>query len=85
VVIAASFDDIIAITGFSIFINIAIAGGQDAAWQIASGPLQVGRWDLQALGQRLCKLPETAIQQRLQTFWLACLSFHALGGVKRII
>jgi hypothetical protein len=43
VVIAASFDDIIAITGFSIFINIAIAGGDNAAWQIASGPLQV-RW-----------------------------------------
>jgi hypothetical protein len=43
VVIAASFDDIIAITGFSIFINIAIAGGKDAAWQIASGPLQVRR------------------------------------------
>lgn len=45
VVIAASFDDIIAITGFSIFINIAIASGgaasADAAWQIASGPLQV--------------------------------------------
>lgn len=42
VVIAASFDDIIAITGFSIFINVAIASGDDAAWMIASGPLQVG-------------------------------------------
>jgi NhaP-type Na+/H+ or K+/H+ antiporter len=41
VVIAASFDDIIAITGFSILINIAIATGENAAWQIASGPLQV--------------------------------------------
>jgi NhaP-type Na+/H+ or K+/H+ antiporter len=41
VVIAASFDDIIAITGFSIFVNIAIATGDNAAWQIASGPLQV--------------------------------------------
>jgi NhaP-type Na+/H+ or K+/H+ antiporter len=41
VVIAASFDDIIAITGFSIFVNIAIATGDSAAWQIASGPLQV--------------------------------------------
>lgn len=41
VVIAASFDDIVAITGFSIFINIAIATGENAAWQIASGPLQV--------------------------------------------
>jgi hypothetical protein len=47
VVIAASFDDIIAITGFSVFINVAIAGGDNAAWQIASGPLQV--W----LGARL--------------------------------
>lgn len=42
IVIAASFDDIIAITGFSIFINVAIATGDNAAWQIASGPLQVG-------------------------------------------
>lgn len=42
VVIAASFDDIIAITGFSVFVNVAIAGGgAGAAWQIASGPLQV--------------------------------------------
>jgi hypothetical protein len=41
VVIAASFDDIVAITGFSIFINVAIATGENAAWQIASGPLQV--------------------------------------------
>lgn len=41
VVIAASFDDIVAITGFSIFISIAIATGDNAAWQIASGPLQV--------------------------------------------
>lgn len=41
VVIAASFDDIVAITGFSIFINVAIATGDNAAWQIASGPLQV--------------------------------------------
>lgn len=52
VVIAASFDDIIAITGFSIFINVAIANGENAAWMIASGPLQVGGvlswnvWDL---------------------------------------
>jgi hypothetical protein len=43
VVIAASFDDIIAITGFSIFSNVAIGGASsgDTAWQIASGPLQV--------------------------------------------
>lgn len=41
VVIAASFDDVVAITGFSVFINIAITGQQNAAWQMASGPLQV--------------------------------------------
>jgi hypothetical protein len=51
VVIAASFDDIVAITGFSIFVNLAIAGGDNAAWQIASGPLQVRRlWLLQPAG-----------------------------------
>ncbi|KAL4424127.1 hypothetical protein ABPG75_001428 [Micractinium tetrahymenae] len=41
VVIAASFDDIIAITGYSIFSSVAITGQSDVAWQIASGPLQV--------------------------------------------
>lgn len=30
-------------TGFSIFINIAVATGDNAAWQIASGPLQARR------------------------------------------
>lgn len=40
-VISASFDDIVAITGFSIFFNIAAGSGSNAAWQIASGPLQV--------------------------------------------
>jgi NhaP-type Na+/H+ or K+/H+ antiporter len=41
IVIAASFDDVVAITGFSIFINLAITGQDNAAWQMASGPLQV--------------------------------------------
>jgi len=47
VVIAASFDDIVAITGYAIFSTIAIrptAGsesGESVAWSIASGPLQV--------------------------------------------
>lgn len=40
-VIAASFDDIIAITGYSIFSSVAITGQGNVAWQIASGPLQV--------------------------------------------
>lgn len=42
--IAASFDDIVAITGYSIFSSIAITGQSDVAWQIASGPLQVRGW-----------------------------------------
>ena len=49
VVISASFDDIVAITGFAIFSTIAIqpdssstSGDQEnVAWSIASGPLQV--------------------------------------------
>lgn len=48
VVIAASFDDIIAITGYAIFSTIAIQpspgsseDGKNVAWSIASGPLQV--------------------------------------------
>jgi NhaP-type Na+/H+ or K+/H+ antiporter len=49
VVIAASFDDIVAITGYAIFSTIAIqptagtegAENENIAWSIASGPLQV--------------------------------------------
>lgn len=47
VVISASFDDVVAITGYSIFSTLAItpASGSDeadnAAWNIASGPVQV--------------------------------------------
>ncbi|PSC74772.1 mitochondrial sodium hydrogen exchanger 9B2-like [Micractinium conductrix] len=41
VVIAASFDDVIAITGYSIFSSVAITGQDDVTWNIASGPLQV--------------------------------------------
>ncbi len=49
VVIAASFDDIVAITGYAIFSTIAIrpsstsdsASDDNVAWSIASGPLQV--------------------------------------------
>ena len=48
VVIAASFDDIIAITGYAIFSTIAIQpspgstdSGENIGWSIASGPLQV--------------------------------------------
>ena len=51
--IAASFDDVIAITGYSIFSSVAITGQGDVAWQIASGPLQVGRGGVCALPARM--------------------------------
>ena len=47
VVISASFDDVVAITGYAIFSTIAITSdtgsgnGGNAAWEIASGPVQV--------------------------------------------
>jgi len=47
VVISASFDDVVAITGYAIFSTIAIQSynggdsGSNQAWTIASGPLQV--------------------------------------------
>ena len=41
VVAAASFDDMIAITGYTIFINIAVQGQGNQAWHIARGPLSV--------------------------------------------
>ncbi|KAL6784451.1 hypothetical protein ACKKBF_B01840 [Auxenochlorella protothecoides x Auxenochlorella symbiontica] len=44
IVISASFDDIVAITGFAIFSHIAITGGPESGnlgWEIAQGPVQV--------------------------------------------
>lgn len=41
VVAAASFDDMVAITGYTIFINIAVQGQSNKAWHIAQGPLSV--------------------------------------------
>lgn len=41
VVISASFDDVIAITGYAVFSHIAITGQGDVAWAIAQGPMQV--------------------------------------------
>ena len=42
-VAAASFDDMVAITLYTIFSSVAITGGpnNDVAWQIATGPLQL--------------------------------------------
>lgn len=41
VVAAASFDDMVAITGYTIFINIAVQGDTNKGWHIAQGPLSV--------------------------------------------
>ncbi len=41
VVAAASFDDAIAITGYTIFINLAVAPKTGSGWQIAHGPLSL--------------------------------------------
>ena len=41
VVAAASFDDAIAITGYTLFINLAVQGGSSTAWNVAHGPLSI--------------------------------------------
>lgn len=41
VVISASFDDVIAITGYAVFSHIAITGQGNIGWPIAQGPMQV--------------------------------------------
>ena len=41
VVAAASFDDAIAITGYTLFINLAVRGGGNTAWNVAHGPLSL--------------------------------------------
>lgn len=41
VVAAASFDDMIAITGYTIFIDIAIKGEGNQVWAIMHGPVSV--------------------------------------------
>lgn len=68
VVIAASFDDIVAITGFSIFISIAVATGDNAAWQIASGPLQV-KDDGCCAGCSCCHVLDIPLPQQAMCSW----------------
>lgn len=41
VVAAASFDDAIAITGYTIFINLAVSPDTSPGWSIAHGPLSL--------------------------------------------
>lgn len=58
VVAAASFDDAIAITGYTIFINIAVTGsGGNLGWQIAHGPLSIVFGVIAGLGASLIACP----------------------------
>ena len=41
VVAAASFDDAIAITGYTLFINLAVRGGGNTTWNVMHGPLSL--------------------------------------------
>ena len=41
VVAAASFDDAIAITGYTLFINLAVRGGGNPTWSVMHGPLSL--------------------------------------------
>ncbi|BDA43853.1 Sodium/hydrogen exchanger 9B2 [Coccomyxa sp. Obi] len=41
VVAAASFDDAIAITGYTLFINLAVRGGGNTVWDVMHGPLSI--------------------------------------------
>jgi hypothetical protein len=41
VVAAASFDDMIAITGYTIFISVAVSSGGNRTWKALHGPLSV--------------------------------------------
>ena len=38
---AASFDDAIAITGYTLFINLAVRGGGNTTWNVMHGPLSL--------------------------------------------
>ncbi len=40
-VAAASFDDAIAITGYTLFINLAVRRGGNTAWDVMHGPLSI--------------------------------------------
>lgn len=53
IVAAASFDDMVAITGYTIFINIAVQGDSNKGWHIARGPLSVVFGMLLGLGAAL--------------------------------
>lgn len=41
VVAAASFDDAIAITGYTLFINLAVREGGNPTWSVMHGPLSL--------------------------------------------
>ena len=41
VVAAASFDDAIAITGYTLFINLAVREGGNTTWSVMHGPLSL--------------------------------------------
>ena len=41
VVAAASFDDAIAITGYTLFINLAVRSGGSPVWSVMHGPLSL--------------------------------------------
>jgi NhaP-type Na+/H+ or K+/H+ antiporter len=41
VVAAASFDDAIAITGYTLFINLAVHGEGNTVWNVMHGPLSI--------------------------------------------
>lgn len=41
VVAAASFDDAIAITGYTLFINLAVRSGGSTVWDVMHGPLSI--------------------------------------------
>ncbi len=41
VVAAASFDDAIAITGYTLCINLAVRSAGNAAWSVAHGPVSI--------------------------------------------
>jgi Kef-type K+ transport system membrane component KefB len=83
VVIAASFDDIIAITGYSIFSSLAITSdgsesdNNDVAWEIAKGPVQVIFGILGGLIFGIClgftKIFDTRVKRLIATYGSALL------------
>ncbi len=84
-VAAASFDDAIAITGYTLFINLAVRSSSGTAWSVAHGPLSLLFGVLAGLlAGLLCsitKLWDNSFKRTLVVFFTSAFFSRTLGTI----